>query len=303
MLERESQWTRILLVARPRRTVTAWLSANRTIYLIKTSNIPIRCVLNRSQCPRCTAVMRRRCQRSRIAAWNRHTATLLGARFFLLGPEPVNDFYAYRGLVENKQTSEFVSTSCACLTSRRRTIVCSDVCDGSKSMATSAMDMGSTNSIAGEQSAEDEASEDGEEREKIVVEWRLRVRVKGMEDLFLIRGRIVRGTFTSGDEVMRAFKSCWSVTRPEDVINGTGDVGMGVWLTGGLGEVINVSSRRIPDRVLYLIMLVKAMLWRSLDRMRRSVEGQEQAGSFAPRWCREWHGASGKRTKAELSMR
>lgn len=77
-----------------------------------------------------------------------------------------------------------------------------------ESMATSVMDMGSTFSDAGVQSADVQASEeDDEEREKIV-EWRFRVRLKGMERLFLARGRIVRGTFTSGDELMRAFKSC-----------------------------------------------------------------------------------------------
>jgi len=94
-------------------------------------------------------------------------------------------------------------------------------------MATSVMDMGSASSDAGVQPAEPEASEEDEEgREKIVVEWRLRVRVKGAEVLFLIKGRMVRETLTSGDEVMRAFKSCWNVTRPEDVINRTGDKGM-----------------------------------------------------------------------------
>ena len=76
-------------------------------------------------------------------------------------------------------------------------------------MATSVTDMGSTFSNDGVQSDKVEASEAVEgERENIVVEWRLKVRLKGMEDLFLIRGRMVRGTFTSEDELMRAFKSC-----------------------------------------------------------------------------------------------
>lgn len=76
-------------------------------------------------------------------------------------------------------------------------------------MTTSIMDKGSAISDAGVQPAEAEPSEeDEEEREKIDVEWRFKVRLKGMEDLFLTRGRIVRGNFTSGDELMRAFKSC-----------------------------------------------------------------------------------------------
>jgi len=76
-------------------------------------------------------------------------------------------------------------------------------------MTTSVMDKGSAISDAGVQPAEAEGSEqDEEERENIVVEWRFKVRLKGMEDLFLTRGRIVRGTFTRGDELMRAFKSC-----------------------------------------------------------------------------------------------
>lgn len=74
-------------------------------------------------------------------------------------------------------------------------------------MATSAMDSGSAISDAGVQLGE-APGEDEEEREKNVVEWRFSERLKGMEDLFLPRGRIVRGTLTSGDEVMRAFKSC-----------------------------------------------------------------------------------------------
>jgi len=85
--------------------------------------------------------------------------------------------------------------------------MCRGASDG-ESMATSVMDRGSATSDAGVQQAEAEGSgEDEEEREKIV-EWRFRVRLKGMEDLFLTRGRIVRGTFTSRDELMRAFKSC-----------------------------------------------------------------------------------------------
>lgn len=74
-------------------------------------------------------------------------------------------------------------------------------------MATSFMDMGSIFSNAGVQSAEVEASEEDEEREKIAVEWRFKVRLKGLEGLFLIRGRMVRETFTSGNELMCAFKS------------------------------------------------------------------------------------------------
>lgn len=86
--------------------------------------------------------------------------------------------------------------------------MCRGVSDG-ESMATSVTDMGSTFSNDGVQSDKVEASEAVEgERENIVVEWRLKVRLKGMEDLFLIRGRMVRGTFTSEDELMRAFKSC-----------------------------------------------------------------------------------------------
>lgn len=86
--------------------------------------------------------------------------------------------------------------------------MCRGVSDG-ESMATWVTDMGSTFSNDGVQSDKVEASEAVEgERENIVVEWRLKVRLKGMEDLFLIRGRMVRGTFTSEDELMRAFKSC-----------------------------------------------------------------------------------------------
>lgn len=63
----------------------------------KASYIPNRYIPNRSQKTWCTAVMRWRCQRSRIAACNRNTATLLGIRLFL-GPKPIHDFCAYRGL-------------------------------------------------------------------------------------------------------------------------------------------------------------------------------------------------------------
>ena len=122
-------------------------------------------------------------------------------------------------------------------------------------MVTSAMDKGSATSDAGVQPGE--AEEDEEEREKIV-EWRFSVRLKGMEDLFLTKGRMVRGTFTSGDELMRAFKSCRNVTRPEGVINGTGGGGMA--LLSGLGEVIRVSPKRTPSRVLYSMIVVQAML-------------------------------------------
>ena len=87
-------------------------------------------------------------------------------------------------------------------------MVCRGVSEG-EWMTMSVMDRGSAISDAGVHPAEAEGSgEDEEEREKIVVEWRFRVRLKGMEDLFLTRGRIMRGTFTSGDELMRAFKSC-----------------------------------------------------------------------------------------------
>ena len=120
-----------------------------------------------------------------------------------------------------------VNVSSAHLVSKRLTIFCKNGVPEGKATATSVMDMGSASSDAGVQPAEPEVSEEGEEeREKIVVEWRLRVRVKGIEALFLIKGRMMRGTLTSGDEVMRAFKSCWNVTRPEGMINGTGDEGM-----------------------------------------------------------------------------
>lgn len=87
-------------------------------------------------------------------------------------------------------------------------MICKGISD-EELTATSAMAIGSTFSDAGVHSAEVEASEhNDEQREKIVVEWRFRVRLKGIEDRFLARGRMVRGTFTSGDELMRAFKSC-----------------------------------------------------------------------------------------------
>jgi len=71
------------------------------------------------------------------------------------------------------------------------------------------MDIGSAISDIGVQVAEVEASEEDEEgRENIVVECRFKLRVKGTEELFFIRGRIVRGSFNSGEEVMHAFKPC-----------------------------------------------------------------------------------------------
>ncbi|KAF8132509.1 formyl transferase-domain-containing protein [Boletus edulis] len=101
-------------------------------------------------------------------------------------------------------------------------------------MATSAMDKGSAISDAGVQLGEADAVEQGEEeREKIVDRhFSVNVRLNGMEVLFLTRGRIVRGR----DELMHAFKSCWSVTRPESVINGTGEEGMP--LSSSFTEVI-----------------------------------------------------------------
>lgn len=170
-------------------------------------NVPKRYIVDRPQRPLCTAVMRWRCQRSGIG---RGTATLLGIRPLVLGPKSIQNFCAYRGLAE-----ESVSGHAAVShqhgrhthkTSRRLTVIWRGVSDG-KSMATSAMDSGSAISDAGVQLGE-APGEDEEEREKNVVEWRFSERFKGMEDLFLPRGRIVRGTLTSGDEVMRAFKSC-----------------------------------------------------------------------------------------------
>lgn len=157
-------------------------------------------------------------------------------------------------------------------------MTCSRVSD-SKSMATSVMDRGSASSDAGVQPAEPEASEEDEEaREKIVVEWRFRERVKGAEVLFLTKGRIERGTLTSGDEVMRAFKSRWNVTRPEGVINGTGGEGMS--LSSGLREVMGVSSGRTASRVLYSMLLAKAMMWWPVHRMRKSEEAPRQVAPF-----------------------
>lgn len=144
------------------------------------------------------------------------------------------------------------------------------------------MDRGSAISDTGVQPGEaDTSEEDEEEREKIVVERRFSVRPKGLEDLFLTSGRIVRGNFTKGEELMRAFKSCWNVTRPEDVINGTGEEGMP--LSGGLRDVMRAPFRRILKRVLYSTMVAQAILWWSLHRT-RSVEGRRKRHLFESRW-------------------
>lgn len=83
------------------------------------------------------------------------------------------------------------------------------VSDG-KAMAASVMDGGPAICDAGAQPIE--AVPPGECVEIVVLD--------GLEDPFLTRGRIARGTLIRGDAFIRALRSCWKDARPEEGIVG-----------------------------------------------------------------------------------